>query len=88
VKPEHIFERWNQTAAAIGKPKVRDLTPERRQLLRARIAQYSMEDFLSVFGKIEASPFLRGDTGWKGGNFDWVFKKGNFQKIIEGNYDG
>lgn len=88
VKPEHIFERWNQTAAVIGKPKVRDLTPERRQLLKARIAQYSLDDFLEVFGKIEASPFLRGDTGWKGGNFDWVFKKGNFQKIIEGNYDG
>lgn len=88
VKPEHIFERWNETAAVIGKPRVRDLTPERRQLLKARIAQYSLDDFLSVFGKIEASPFLRGDTGWKGGNFDWVFKKGNFQKIIEGNYDG
>ena len=88
VKPEHIFERWNETAAVIGKPRVRDLTPERRQLLKARIAQYSLDDFLSVFAKIEASPFLRGDTGWKGGNFDWVFKKGNFQKIIEGNYDG
>ena len=87
LKPEHIFSRWNETAAAIGKPKVRDLTPERRQLLKARIAQYALDDFLTVFGKIEGSAFLRGDTGWRGCAFDWVFKKANFQKILEGNYD-
>lgn len=87
LKPEHIFERWNETAATLGKPKVRDLTPERRQLLKARIAQYALDDFLTVFGKIEGSAFLRGDTGWRGCAFDWVFKKANFQKILEGNYD-
>lgn len=87
LRPEHIFERWNEEASRLGKPKVRDLTPERRQLLKARIGQYPIDDFLSVFGKIERSPFLRGDTGWHGCNFDWVFKKGNFQKILEGNYD-
>lgn len=87
LKPDHISEEWNTLAAKIGKPCVRDLTPERRQLLKARIAQYGMDDFLTVFGKIERSRFLRGDTGWRGGNFDWVFKKANFQKILEGNYD-
>lgn len=87
LKPEHIFERWNETAATLSKPRVRDLTPERRQLLKARIAQYALDDFLTVFGKIEGSAFLRGDTGWRGCAFDWVFKKANFQKILEGNYD-
>lgn len=85
LKPEHIVERWNETAAIIGKPVVRNLTSERRQLLKARIAQYPLDDFLTVFGKIERSAFLR---DWKGFGFDWVFKKGNFQKILEGNYDG
>ena len=87
LRPEHIFERWNETAATISKPRVRDLTPERRQLLKARIAQYALDDFLTVFGKIEGAAFLRGDTGWRGCAFDWVFKKANFQKILEGNYD-
>ena len=87
LRPEHIFERWNETAATLSKPRVRDLTPERRQLLKARIAQYALDDFLTVFGKIEGSAFLRGDTGWRGCAFDWVFKKANFQKILEGNYD-
>lgn len=87
LKPEHIRDEWNKLAAKLGKPQVRDLTPERKQLLRARIRQYSIDDFLDVFGKIERSPFLRGDTGWQRCSFDWIFKKANFQKALEGNYD-
>jgi len=87
LKPEHIVEVWNQSAESLGKPKVRNLTPERRQLLKARIGQYQLEDFQSVLGKVGRSAFLRGDTGWRGCTFDWVFKKANFQKILEGNYD-
>jgi hypothetical protein len=87
VKPEHIVEEWNRTAPRLSKPKVRDLTDSRRQLLKARATQYTLDDFLDVFGKIERSPFLRGDTGWHGCTFDWVFKRANFQKILEGNYD-
>lgn len=88
LKPEHIVEVWNDTAKKLGKPQVRDLTPERRQTLKARIANHSIEDFQTVLAAIERSPFLRGDTGWRGCTFDWVFKKANFQKILEGNYDG
>ncbi len=87
LKPEHIMEVWNESAPRLGKPCVRTLTPERRQLLKARIGQYQLGDFQEVFGKIERSAFLRGDTGWHGCTFDWVFKKANFQKILEGNYD-
>jgi len=82
-----VVEEWNHIADKLGKPKVRDLTPERRSLLKARANQYSFEDFVSVFNSIERSAFLRGETGWTGCTFDWVFKKGNFQKILEGNYD-
>ena len=87
VTPALIVDAWNRTAPKLGKPKVRDLTDSRRQLLKARAGQYSLIDFQEVFGKIERSAFLRGDTGWHGCTFDWVFKRGNFQKILEGNYD-
>lgn len=87
LKPEHFVEEWNNVADRLGKPKVRDLTPERRQLLKARIKQYSIDDFVTVLQKVSASPFLRGDKNWKGATFDWIIKKGNFQKTIEGNYD-
>lgn len=87
LKPEHIREEWNKVASRIGRPQVRDITPARRQLCKARIAQYAIEDFVSVFGKVAASPFLRGDRNWQGCTFDWTLKRANFQKIIEGNYD-
>lgn len=87
LRPEHIQEFWNEFAPRLGRPSIRDLTPERRQLVRARIAQYSIDDFKAVFGKCEASPFLRGDKGRTPLTFDWIMKKGNFQKTLEGNYD-
>jgi len=86
-EPTDVVEVWNEVAVRIGKPKVRDLTPERRQLLKSRMAQYKLDDFVAVFNSIERSPFLRGDNGWRGCTFDWVFKKANFQKILEGNYN-
>jgi hypothetical protein len=87
LRPDHVFDEWNQVAGRIGKPRIRDATPARRATVRNRIAQYEITDFVNVFGKVERSPFLRGDTGWPGCNFDWVMKRANFQKILEGNYD-
>lgn len=87
LHPQHVFDEWNKVAGRIGKPKVRDMTPSRRQNLKARIAQYSLADFVEVFAKVQASPFLRGDRGWRGCTFDWCMKRANFQKILEGNYD-
>ena len=88
LKPEHVVESWNDLADRLGKPKVRDLTPERRVKLKARIAGYSVDDFRSVLAGVERSPFLRGDTGKTFCTFDWLTKKANFQKVLEGNYDG
>lgn len=89
LKPEHVVSVWNdEIAPALGKPKVRLLTPERRVRLKARIAGFTLADFREVIANIRASPFLRGDTGWHGFSFDWFTKKANFIKILEGNYNG
>lgn len=92
IEPDHVVEAWNALADRLGKPRVRALTPERRQRLKARIAGYTIDDFREVFGNIEASAFLRGDEirgkSFSGCNFDWATKKSNFQKILEGNYNG
>lgn len=87
LKPEHIHEAWNDLAERLAKPKILKLTPERRQLAKARIAQYSLDEFQTVLANIERSPFLRGEGKWQGCTFDWVMKKANFQKILEGNYN-
>jgi hypothetical protein len=87
LKPEHVFEGYQELAAELGLAVPRDFTPERRQLVRGRIAQYPLADFLAAFAKCRGSPFLRGDKGRTPLSFDWLMKKGNFQKVLEGNYD-
>jgi len=84
LKPEHVVEEWNDRAKRLGKPRVQTLTDSRRQVIRARIAQNTLDQFRDVFDKIERSAFLRDGQFC---TFDWVFKAGNFQKIKEGNYD-
>lgn len=84
---EHVFEFYQETAVALGLAVPRDLTPERRQLIRGRIKQFPLEDFQTVFAKCRDSPFLRGDKGRTPLAIDWLMKKGNFQKVLEGNYD-
>ena len=79
-----MVEYWNEVAGRIGKPKVLRLSDGRRQMVKSRIKQNSIDDFLLVFRNIERSDFLR---NWKAMGFDWVFKAGNFQKILEGNYN-
>lgn len=87
LKPEHVFEGYQELAAELGLAVPRDFTPERRQLVRGRIRQYPLADFLAAFAKCRGSPFLRGDRGRTPLSFDWLMKKGNFQKVLEGNYD-
>ena len=84
---DHVFEFYQELAGNLGLPVPRDLTAERRQLIRGRITQYPLADFLTVFGKCRDSPFLRGDRGRTPLSVDWLMKKGNFQKVLEGNYD-
>lgn len=64
------------------------MTESRRKAVKARIAQYDKETVFIVLKKVAASPFLLGcnDRNWKC-DFDWIFKAGNFTKILEGNYD-
>jgi hypothetical protein len=85
--PEHVFEGYQELADSIGLAVPRDFTPERRQLVRGRITQYPLTDFQAAFAKCRDSPFLRGDRGRTPLTFDWLMKKGNFQKVLEGNYD-
>lgn len=80
-----VVEAWNEIAERIGKPKVQRLSDGRKQVIRARIKQNTLDDFVTVFRNIERSEFLK---NWKAMGFDWVFKAGNFQKILEGNYNG
>lgn len=82
--PAHFVETWNALAKRIGKPQIRGLTTERRRQLKARIAEYSIDDFKQVLSSIERSAFLRDGRFL---TFDWIIGKANFLKVLEGNYN-
>lgn len=87
LTPDQFAEAWNKLADRLGKPKVQFLTPERRTRLNARIKGFTLDQFREVLRKVDQSAFLRGDRDWQGCNFDWITKKANFIKVLEGNYD-
>lgn len=72
-------------------PRIKGIKEDRRRRVKARIEEYSKESVMEVFNKIIESDFLSGrnrkssDT-WKC-NFDFIFSKDGFRKILEGNYD-
>lgn len=85
LKPDHVFDFWNEDIAPLGKRAVRSRSPERRQLVKARLREHDLPTFQEVFANIRGSPFLLEATGIQ---FDWVMQKRNFLKILEGNYNG
>ena len=72
----------------ISYPKVRTLSDARKKAIKARLRQYSIDDFTEMFEKAEASDFLKGgnDNNWSA-NFDWLIKDANMAKVLDGNYD-
>jgi predicted phage replisome organizer len=67
-------------------PAVRSLSDARRKSIKARLKDYTMDDFRQVFQNAEASSFLKGlDGGWKA-SFDWLIKEANMLKVLEGIY--
>ena len=69
-------------------PQVRSLSDARRKAIKARLNTYTIEQFREMFGKAEASDFLKGrnNRNWSA-TFDWMMNGNNFAKIIYGNYD-
>lgn len=77
-----IADYWNK--AVKGKvSQIRELTEHRKSLIKERWYEYHNEVY-SVIDKVASSDFF---MRWKACGFDWCFKKENFVKILEGNYD-
>lgn len=68
-------------------PAVRSISDARKKAIKARLKNYSLEDFKAVFQNAENSSFLKGsnDRNWSA-NFDWLIADKNMAKVLEGNY--
>ena len=84
---EKVVTSFNEICKSFS--PVKQLTDKRKKHIRARYAKHPLDEILTVFKKMEASSFLKGDNnrGWQA-SFDWVFKnEDNFVKVLEGKYD-
>lgn len=82
------FDAYNVMAERIGISVAQRLTKPREARLRARLKEAGMDGWERALARVEASPFLRGETGdgFRCG-FDFVVSESNFLKINEGKYD-
>lgn len=69
-------------------PSIKSISEARKKAIKARLNTYSVDDFMTLFEKAEASPFLKGDNNrnWTA-TFDWLIKDSNMAKVLDGNYD-
>lgn len=69
-------------------PKIQTMSESRRQKVKAIVKEFGKESIMQVFEHVRNSDFLMGHnkSGWHC-DFDWIFKKNNYIKILEGNYD-
>ncbi|OWJ82730.1 YdaU family protein [Haematobacter massiliensis] len=84
------FSAYNAAASRSGWPIAKEFTSERRKALQARMRSVGgVEGWLVAMKRAEDSDFLCGrtDKPFNGFCFDWITKKSNFTKLMEGNYD-
>ena len=86
LKPQAIVDLFNELCPSLSKVTV--LSTSREKAITARLKEFTVEQFTTVFKKAEASKFLTGRNGkaWRA-NFDWLINASNFVKVLDGNYD-
>ena len=83
---QQIADLYNETCVSF--PRLTKLSDSRKKAIRARLKQYSVDDFRRMFEMAESSDFLKGknDRNWSA-TFDWMVKDANMAKILDGNYN-
>jgi hypothetical protein len=82
-----IINDFNRLCPSL--PSVKGMSEERKANIKLRLSEHPDTSLTEVFERVEKSDFLTGRTKdpWRGCSFDWIIKKANYIKIIEGNYD-
>jgi len=85
VPYQEVVDSFNDICVSL--PAVQKITDSRKQAIKGRCNEYSMNEIVDVFRKAQESDFLSGRSGaWTGCSFDWLMKPANFIKVSEGNY--
>lgn len=83
-----VLEAWQARMVPLGFPAIRKLTAQRERLLRARLKDSTLDEWLQAMAALERSAFCRGenDRGWRA-DFDFLLQPKSFTKLLEGAYD-
>ena len=68
-------------------PEATKLNDSRKKLIKNRLEEYDEDTIKKVILKASNNNFLNGNETKFRANFDWIFNKTNFLKILEGNYE-
>lgn len=85
IEYEKIVRNYNEICKSLQKVTV--ISQSRKNAMRILCNEFSFEQITEVFRKAEASDFLAGRIKSWNANFDWLMKKTNFVKTLEGNFD-
>ncbi|MBD5553938.1 MAG: helix-turn-helix domain-containing protein [Roseburia sp.] len=86
INYQQIADLYNEIC--ISFPRLTKLSDSRKKAIKARLKQYSIEDFRKLFIMAEESSFLKGkNSGNWSANFDWLVKDANMAKVLDGNYE-
>lgn len=80
-----IADMYNATCVSF--PRLTKLSDKRKKAIKARLNNYTVEDFQKLFEIAENSSFLKGknNRNWSA-TFDWLICDGNMAKVLDGNY--
>jgi hypothetical protein len=87
AQPADLMLAWNDGVSE-PIPQCQGLSPERTKKARARLRDAALDVWRIVIGRINASPFCRGenDRRWVA-TFDWLLQPDVRLKVLEGKYD-
>lgn len=87
IKPlvEEVVHLYN--LICVSYPKVQKISERRKAAIKARLKDYTIDEFKKAFTNAENSDFLKGknNRGWRA-NFDWFMNDNNLAKVLDGNY--
>lgn len=88
VQALEAFRAYNELAQRIGLPIAKNLSPQRRTKLCARLRGHGgLEAWHQALANVERSAFLRGNNprGWCA-DFDFLLSPTKFDKVLDGSY--
>ena len=85
---DEILEAWAERMVPLGFPAVAKMTAQRSRMLKARLKDSTLDEWMRAFSALERSAFCRGenDRGWRA-DFDFLLQPKSFTKLLEGAYD-